>query len=235
MLRKVYVAGKFTLIELLVVIAIIAILAGMLLPALNQAREKGRGAVCLSNMKNIASGSMHYIDDNDDWVPSGRAWGGGAKKKVQDLLRPYISYGVWECPNRPYELTYQPTDPDTGKTYKYMTIGWEVAMGIKINTTTKNYPIKKITLLTQPSAVMFAADLKQYDADDAMMKIGYGNFQDGMGFSMDDRHSKGFNMTFLDGSAKYFKYPNKGESCAALKAHYISYPPGEWRNLGYLN
>lgn len=226
--------NKFTLIELLVVIAIIAILAGMLLPALNQAREKGRGAACLSNMKNIASGSMYYIDDNDDWVPSGRAWGANAKKKVQDLLRPYISYGVWECPSRPYQMTYQPTDPDSGKTYKYMTIGWEVAMGMKINDK-KNYPSKKITLFIQPSAVMFAADLKQYGEDDAMMKIGYGNFQDGMGFSMDDRHSKGFNMTFLDGSAKYFKYPNKGESCAALKAHYISYPPSKWSALGYLN
>lgn len=60
---------SFTLIELLVVIAIISILASMLLPALNQARDKAKDVKCKSNLKQLSNGWQMFCDDNDGRLP----------------------------------------------------------------------------------------------------------------------------------------------------------------------
>ena len=58
---------RFTLIELLIVIAIIAILAGMLLPVLNKARESGKSVLCINNLKSLGTAVQMYADDNAGW------------------------------------------------------------------------------------------------------------------------------------------------------------------------
>ena len=74
--RWVHRESGFTLIELLVVIAIIAILAALLLPALAKAKESGRSAKCMSNMRQITLGHLMYIEDNSDKI----AWAGGSDR-----------------------------------------------------------------------------------------------------------------------------------------------------------
>ena len=68
--RRSEVRHAFTLIELLVVIAIIAILMSVLIPALNRAREMGKRAVCLNNMKTLALAWTLYCSENDGKIPA---------------------------------------------------------------------------------------------------------------------------------------------------------------------
>jgi prepilin-type N-terminal cleavage/methylation domain-containing protein/prepilin-type processing-associated H-X9-DG protein len=111
----------FTLIELLVVIAIIAILAAILFPVFAQARDKARSSACLSNLKQIGTGVMLYLQDYDELYPPNytyRIWGAGTHPNAnlsdgralfwwQDLVLPYVkNEAVYLCPSRSPHISY---------------------------------------------------------------------------------------------------------------------------------
>ena len=90
----------FTLVEMLVVIAIIAILAGLLLPALAKAKEHGKRAKCMSNLHQIHTAVMMYVDENEDVmynvdgdIPNHGQWTSNPRSPV--VLNPNHQRAYW--------------------------------------------------------------------------------------------------------------------------------------------
>ena len=200
--REVFRRG-FTLIELLIVIAIIAILAGLMLPALNKARLAAKGASCMSNRKNVGICSAHYCNDfNEFWVPAWQKTG-----RTSDITEKRLSYGARLTWYMILYLQYLPegslktTDPtasifgcplaDPKKNYRYTCMGTMVLVtGSDPVGGTPNY--KKRSQTKELSKTIFMAE-KNPGVDNCCI--------DSVAF-MERRHSPGkYEVLAADGSA----------------------------------
>jgi prepilin-type N-terminal cleavage/methylation domain-containing protein len=223
----------FTLIELLVVIAIIAILAGMLLPALSKAKSKGQAIVCLNNMSQLQKAWLMYADD-DDVMPLTELDSGGpphfralpgswvlgnsvldvspTNLQAGTLFRYVPSVRVFLCPS---DRTH--TNPRGGKRFP---VNRSYTVNATLNAKGGMVPdpplpppfvhLKKLSAVVHPSRVWVFTESTPFTAmpGDPVLAFHLGQSlpYQRWGDMPTDRHSQGCNLSFANGHVQFKRW-----------------------------
>ena len=190
----------FTLIELLVVIGIIAILAGILMPALASAREKANTTYCVNNQKQLAMAFIMYGNDNKQWFPAI-----GDNIKDANITGYWIYYTDFPVPTKGNFIVEQ------GTLYTYLNDKRIYKCKDDRSVSTNSYAVNsncrnaKFTDVPTPSETPLLLEEGRRESSKRIDTTDDGYFATGGNYVV-RRHNKGTVLSFIDGRTEWLKW-----------------------------